>query len=126
MTAMRGRVVAVEDDPLVCDMLATLLAELGLDVVATASAEDALAAIGTGTDLLVTDLHLGATSGLELAAAAEARHPRLRVLIVSGDPAGVGHYACLAKPFTFANLQRALGALLGDAATPLADAALTR
>ncbi|MEQ1913307.1 MAG: response regulator, partial [Vicinamibacterales bacterium] len=51
------RVLLVEDEVLVRDMVRTFLERAGYDVVAYATAEEALAAGGaTGADLLLTDV----------------------------------------------------------------------
>ena len=82
------RVLLVEDDSGVREAMALLLRSLGCAVSAAESLTEALerAPTGTGPDLLITDFHLGAQSGLDVIAALRARFgPRLGVILVSGD-----------------------------------------
>jgi PAS domain S-box-containing protein len=83
------RVLLVEDEPTVRDVMQVFLHALGCDVRAVASAEDALAfdsASATRSyDLLLTDVALGAgLRGTELARLLSRRHPTLAVLLMSG------------------------------------------
>lgn len=82
-----GNVLIVEDDPLVREHAAHNFEALGYSVTLTASAEEALAALEAGPDILLlfTDVILGAgMNGIELAAEARKRRPGLRVLYTSG------------------------------------------
>lgn len=80
-------ILLVEDDPLVLDATATLLADGGCDVRRARDADEAMAALAEGPlpAVLVTDIALrSAVSGLDLARAVAARWPEVRLLIVSG------------------------------------------
>lgn len=62
-----ARVLVVDDEPLVRDMVGTMLEAVGLVVETVSSAEQALERARTSPfDLLVLDWHLGGMSGLEL------------------------------------------------------------
>ncbi|WP_438016110.1 response regulator transcription factor [Sorangium sp. So ce315] len=62
-----ARVLVVDDDPLVREMLSAMLEAVELAVVAVASAEEALErARGAAFDLVVLDWHLPKMSGIEL------------------------------------------------------------
>ena len=101
-----------------------MLERLGCEVVATASAEDALerfradpAAFGA----LVTDLTMPGMSGLELAAAAKNVRPDLPVVLCTGLDAAPdveqavssGVCKCLTKPYGLKDLEEMLATILG-------------
>ena len=80
-------ILLVEDDPLVLDATAEMLAEGGCDVRRACSVEEAMAALSAGPPpaVLVTDISLANDrSGLELARIVAERWPEVKVLIVSG------------------------------------------
>jgi DNA-binding response OmpR family regulator len=107
MTLMRApRVLIVDDEPLVCEMLREFLDAEGWEV---ACAGDGVAALDAGAaDVALVDVILpGGMSGLELAAALEAAGTR--VVIMSGHPDAVGDAErdgrpILAKPFKVAQV----------------------
>jgi CheY-like chemotaxis protein len=81
-------ILLVEDDPLVLESTACLLADGGCDVRRACSAEEALACMEEGPPpaVLVTDISLvGGPSGLDLARTVAERWPDVRLLIVSGE-----------------------------------------
>ncbi|MFN3610267.1 MAG: PAS domain S-box protein [Hyphomonas sp.] len=82
-----GKVLIVEDDPLVREHAAHNFEALGYTVTLAASAEEALRVLSAHPDifLLFTDIILGAgMNGIELAAEACRRKPGLNVLYTSG------------------------------------------
>jgi len=90
------RVVVVEDHALVREGTLRLLAqELDIEVVGEAgTAEEGLELLGrTRPDVALVDVDLPGASGLELARIAAARHPEVRILIVSA----YGDYAYVAE-----------------------------
>jgi len=126
--ALRGRVLLVEDDPMVGDYLLERLGSWGLDVLlqreplaAVAWLEDA----SNRADLVITDQTMPHMTGLQLAARARAVRPTLPVLLVSGNAGGFdagelarcGVRTALAKPLDARRLRAALrDALAADAA----------
>ncbi len=83
-------VLLVEDHPLVREVVARALKQVGHVVLQAGSGEDALALAGRHTgriDLLLTDIFLPGMRGYELADRLLASRPTLRVLYVSGSPA---------------------------------------
>jgi len=82
-----GRILLVEDDPLVREHATRLLEGLGYAVVAVGEGAAALAALrdGAAFDLLFTDLVMpGGMNGRQLAEAAQRLRPGLPVLYTSG------------------------------------------
>jgi PAS domain S-box-containing protein len=121
------RVLVVEDDPEVCASTLALLAAAGCDAVAVADGESALARLDAGEayDLLFTDVVLpGAMNGGDLARAAKARQPGIKLLFTSGytENAIVHHgrldagVEFIAKPYRRAELIRRLETLVTEAA----------
>ncbi|MET0544260.1 MAG: ATP-binding protein [Variovorax sp.] len=113
------RVLLVEDDLEVRNVMRAFLAALACEAIACANAEDALQLLdaGTAVDLLLTDIVLGAgMRGTELADRVHARLPQLPVLLMSGyssalldEPHG---RELLRKPCTRADLERAMARVL--------------
>ncbi|WP_082773208.1 response regulator [Methylobacterium sp. CCH5-D2] len=81
-------VVVVEDDPAVRELAVAMLEETVLDVVACASAEEALAVLGKNADsvaMLFTDVQLaGEMDGVQLACLASRNWPNVRLVVTSG------------------------------------------
>ena len=86
-------VVLVEDDANVRDMVRECLVDLGMHVLTAADGEAGLELVlGTaGIDLLVTDVGLPALNGRQLADAARAAHPGLKVLMMTGYAESAAH-----------------------------------
>ena len=113
------RVLLVEDDADVRAVVHTFLDALRCVVTTCSSGEQALLALesDSGIDLLLTDIALGAgMRGTELAALAQARLPRLGILLMSGfsaelleaDRDSPPAWELLRKPYTRAELARAI------------------
>jgi CheY-like chemotaxis protein len=88
MADLSHPVLLVEDDPLVLDCTAELLAEGGCNVTRATSADEAIAALEAGPlpEMMVTDIALSSErSGLDLARTVAQRWPEVRLLIVSGS-----------------------------------------
>jgi PAS domain S-box-containing protein len=116
-----GVALVVDDHELVRVSTSEMLADLGYRIVQAASGEEAaeLLAGGLVPELMVTDHLMPGMSGVDLARLAQARLPRMPVLIVSGysDPAGIPPgLVCLTKPFRKAQLAEHLSRLRQSAA----------
>jgi DNA-binding NtrC family response regulator len=114
-------ILLIEDNVVVCRMLETILVDHGYTIATAATVQDAEETrqrLGpAGIALVVADVHLSddmqAQEGIELAARWLALHPKLPVLLISGDPrpfalprAHAGRLQFLLKPFS---LQEFLG-----------------
>ncbi len=85
-----GRVLLVDDDPLVLRVLRAQLEEAGHAVTAVGSGAAALSALDDDEALgvLVSDLSMPGMDGLELIRAAQARKPGLPAILLTGHPVG--------------------------------------
>jgi len=121
--ADRPTILVVEDEPHIRDVLSGLLGALGYRVLMASAAEQALDALHVvAPDLVLTDVHLGAMSGVELCAKlkADPRYELMPVVIltavgdlearVAGLAAGADDF--FTKPVEFVELRTRLGALL--------------
>jgi two-component system cell cycle sensor histidine kinase/response regulator CckA len=80
-----GRVLLVEDEPVVLDLMTMILEDVGWTVHAYANGEAARAAFaGERPDVLVTDVVMAPGDGVQLAREARGQWPGLPVLFVSG------------------------------------------
>jgi DNA-binding NtrC family response regulator len=83
------RLLLVDDEPALVDLLKTYLARLGYEVDACTTPEDALALFDADPNryaLVLTDLTLPRMNGEEMLDRMRARNPKLRALIASGYP----------------------------------------
>lgn len=119
-----GRVLLVDDDPLVLSSTAAMLEDLGHTVIEAPNGATALALLDGGepVDLVITDQAMPDLTGLQLAAAVHRLRPGLPVLLATADPAllhGGARLPCLSKPFDQAALARATDRCLApDAGAP--------
>lgn len=119
------RVLFVEDNPDVREMIRWLLEEEGLQVVACDSGEAAEAEFAKGGfDLVFTDVSLPGMSGTELAKRLLARQPGLWLIFASGYPmdfklASWGpNVRALLKPFESEDLHRVVEEVRADPGRP--------
>jgi CheY-like chemotaxis protein len=121
------RVLLVEDEPDLRAILAELFAEDGLEVLAAASGEEALAALRGGfvPDLVLVDLVMPGMGGDELVAAlrASADWRRLPVAVMTAKRSGfellraLGADDVIEKPFTLERLNEAMASLCRRSST---------
>jgi PAS domain S-box-containing protein len=111
------RVLVVDDEPLVREVVCRMLEDSGYVALAAADGPSALELLGArAVDAVVLDLSMPGMSGVQVLAAIRAERPALPVIVVSGaerDRAdAVGASSFLAKPFHFDELAAALDAAL--------------
>jgi PAS domain S-box-containing protein len=122
-TPGKARMLVVDDEPEIADLLRELLEGAGYDVMTAESGAVALALLDEAVfDLVVSDLHMPDMDGAALWREIKARWPALarRMLFVSGDTLSPSvrqflddaHCGSLAKPFTKADLLSRIDALL--------------
>jgi signal transduction histidine kinase/ActR/RegA family two-component response regulator len=122
------RVLVVDDEPMLRDMLLRMLVSMGHQGQAAASGDDGLRAfrqahaLGRDFDLVISDLSMapGQIGGKQLAREILAVDPQAKILVSSGyseDPVmseheNFGFWGCLAKPFNRSDLERVLAMLI--------------
>lgn len=119
-----GTVLLVEDEPVVRQLVANALQQLGYPVLEAASGEDGLALLQSNkaVSLLATDIGLPGMNGRELADAARQTRPDLKILLMTGyvsDMSVAGSMAAdmalISKPFTTEALGQCLRTMIGEA-----------
>jgi CheY-like chemotaxis protein len=113
------KLLYVEDDDDLRDMVAGAFIDAGFDVTATSSAERALAELGTAHyDIIVTDYNLDEATGAWLLenAALKGYLARTAVLVLTSErrPAGVSGYQVLRKPIDFGVLLTKISEAVGQ------------
>jgi PAS domain S-box-containing protein len=114
------RILAVEDEPEVLDLVRAMLTHAGHMVVGAASGREALALFGKdGVDLVITDLGMSGMTGLALAEQLKAQRP-VPIVLMTGwaedldDSTTSGVDVVLAKPFTREKLFEAIARAVPD------------
>nr|WP_245908508.1 response regulator [Pseudosporangium ferrugineum] len=121
--AVIGRVLIVEDQPEVGQLVQRLIEPAGYEITVATDALQAVTQVASGAqpDLLITDVVMPAMTGPELAAALRTHHPDLPVLYMSGyTAASLGpqlhldaNSMLVEKPFTRSTLLGAIRTLCG-------------
>jgi DNA-binding response OmpR family regulator len=119
---MRTRVIVLDDQQYLRDIIAAIVEEAGYPALAVGTPEEALERLhALHPDLLILDLSLPGISGIDFLTQlrASATFRTMPVIVVSGDPARLGtvkdrpNVATLMKPFDVsalvAEIERALG-----------------
>jgi PAS domain S-box-containing protein len=113
------RVLVVDDEEQIIKLVGRMLGTAGFDVVTASTLAEAERVLKDGSrplDVLVTDVMLGNDRGTTLVPLARERHPRIRIVVISGyasEPEATStilgkQVTFLAKPF---DRQALLGAL---------------
>ena len=103
MKQIRQRILCVDDNTDVCEMLTALLDAAGYDTTATSAARDSAR---DGFDLFILDRASRTDAGLELCRELRGLHPDTPIIIYSADAferhhreaAEAGATACVDKP----------------------------
>jgi len=83
-----SRILLVDDNHVVRDMLVDLVGSLGYHADAAGGGAEALALFDRGQyDVVLTDLVMPGMSGWEVLAAVRQRDPRVPIIILTGTPA---------------------------------------
>jgi len=116
------RVLVVDDDPGMTQLVAELLLEWGCESVTAGSVDQALAILtGRGIDLVLSDLHMPRRNGFDLLRSVRETWPAMPVVLFSSFPApetkkqamDAGARGFLAKPFSGRALREALESGIG-------------
>ena len=113
-----GRILVVDDDPLIAMSTVDMLEDLGHTVIRANSGKRALEMLETepAVDVLMTDHAMPGMTGVELAEIARRKWPNLRVLLATGYADLPNHQKTdlprLSKPYHQAQLQAEINRLL--------------
>ncbi len=137
--ATRPRVLVVDDEAMIREVIADYLTDGGYSVLVAANGAEALVLLATesAVDALITDLSMPGMDGLAVIRSARERYPALPAILLTGyagDDAALalgrsigGAVALLRKPISDVQLLDCLGAMLavgGDDARPIVDVAV--
>ena len=118
-----GRVLIMDDEEIVREVMHTMLSQLGFEVLAARDGQEMLAIYrqaaeaGNPVDVVILDLTIpGGMGGKEAVARLLQKYPQARAVVASGyyndpvmaDCASYGFKAAVAKPFQFEELRQAL------------------
>jgi DNA-binding response OmpR family regulator len=82
---MSQRILVVDDEPQIRDLLSVYLIRQGFDVITAASSQETLEALGRkGVDLVVLDIGLADEDGLKLLEDIKKCRPDVRVVMLTG------------------------------------------
>jgi CheY-like chemotaxis protein len=107
---MPRRALVADDDPLTRELVASMLEELGCETLTARSATEALGQLAKdrSIEMLFADVNMPGLSGRQLAERARDFRPDLRVLLLSGRENDGRGFPLLQKPFSQADLRRAM------------------
>ena len=89
--ANADRVLVIDDDHVVCELVSALTATMGLDCDVTGESADLLDSVSPATSLILLDLMMPGMDGIEVLRLLGERRCRARILLMSGmDKTGAG------------------------------------
>jgi CheY-like chemotaxis protein len=108
--ALARKVLVVDDEPLVLDVIAQTLEELGCEVVMTTDPRLALDLLAGDErlEILITDINMPEMSGYELAEKAKRARKNLGVIVLSGRETEPHGFPMIRKPFLQEDLARTM------------------
>lgn len=119
----KTRVLAVDDEPVIGESIASILEAPNREVTVAANGRDALAkAAKQKFDVIITDHRMPEAGGLELVRKLRQRNYRGKIVVLSGhlSPANIGTYEdleideVLSKPYDSAELRETVDYLVDD------------
>lgn len=119
--AMHKRILVVDDETAVCELMTKAFARVGCAVIAAEYAEEAIAAAKTEMfPVMFIDLNLPGMNGIDLFKAIKALHPSSEAYLITGyasesdlrECRSAGFRDCLMKPISFPVLFQAAQAAL--------------
>jgi two-component system cell cycle response regulator CpdR len=103
-------VLLVDDDPLVLQITADMLDDLGCEVMTARDGEEALEKIVSDRriEILITDINMPKMDGTDLAKAAVRIRKKLKVIVLSGREIDGCGFPLIQKPFSQQELKRTM------------------
>lgn len=117
------RILLVEDDVLIADLLQLMIEDAGhsVEVVADADAAETLFVADDGSiDILITDIRLPGADGWTLATRARELRPTMPVIYITGQGThdwsakGVANSVLIEKPFASDKVLAVVSSLMAD------------
>jgi YesN/AraC family two-component response regulator len=104
-------VLLVDDEVLILECTADMLARLGCEVITASNGTEALAKLKADEriEILMTDINMPGLGGFELAEIAKRLRPGLQVILLSGREADGHGLPLVRKPFQQSDIARAMG-----------------
>jgi CheY-like chemotaxis protein len=115
MKRVPGRVLVVDDEPLVCGLLRDFFATVSDEVATATSGTDALRIVRVfQPDVILTDMMMPGMSGADLLDALRQAGVTVPVILMSGKPIAMpeGFFGLLRKPFDLLELAEVVTAAL--------------
>jgi CheY-like chemotaxis protein len=112
---MSRRVLVVDDDVLVLEVVASMLEELGCETLRAPSGTEALGTIANDQriDVLIADINMPGLDGSALATRARSFRPELAVILLTGGRSDSRGFPLLRKPFAQSDLRRVIAETTG-------------
>lgn len=125
--AARRRLLIVDDEEEIRATLAQYFGSVGYAVEGAASAAEALEKLSRGFDVVLTDIKMPGTSGIDFLQEARRRNPKVGIFLMTGYPTldtvidakQYGAVAYFRKPLKLGEVDSRLRAFLGDDARSL-------
>lgn len=118
------RILVVDDDPYLLDLLIETLTSIGYNAVGAANGEEALTKVRKSRfGLVITDIKMPGINGLELAHKIKSDYPRLPVILITGVFSadilkGSDADGLLTKPFRIGHMEELIARTVTSAAIP--------
>src|ERR1700749_1141286 len=108
-------VLVVDDDTSVLEVIASMLEELGCEVVSARSGPEAIDQLRRDSriEILITDINMPEMDGHELTQRAKRINPDLKILQLSGRERRRDGYPMIRKPFSLEELNTMMKKTVG-------------
>ena len=121
------KVLVVDDEPLVLEMLGTALREAGLEITEAGSSMVAMELLDAELfDAVVTDLHLTPFDGFEIGRFARERNKSASVVIITGRPSPLSEIQATDEGMSFLVKPVSLSMLIGHVCMRCAEGVLKK
>jgi len=126
LAAQNNKILVVDDEPTIRELLEKVLTRMGHKVDVTADAGTAMDKIyaGEAYDLIITDVRMPGMNGIELYSRILEKSPEMknRTIFITGDVMGIdirtfliqNKLPYIAKPFDIVLLKEKINAILGE------------